>query len=59
MLSRSQAELIINPKVTTQLIDYCNTNNIDLLDWYEWMIHIVTERHKLQTNIYGIYNGKN
>lgn len=59
MLSRSQAKEIVNLKVTGQFIEYCNIHNINALDWYEWMIHIVTERHKLQTSIYGVYNGKN
>ena len=35
-------------KITDSFIDYCNTNNIDLIKWYRWQLHLIWE----QRNIY-------
>lgn len=35
-------------KLTPEFIDYCNLNNINLIDWYRWQLHLIWE----QRNIY-------
>lgn len=34
-------------KLTEQMIDYCNVNNIDLIGWYKWQLHIMWQRRKI------------
>lgn len=41
-------------KITPQFIDYCNLNNIDLVKWYRWQLHIIWE----QRNLSRKQNGK-
>lgn len=35
-------------KITPEFIDYCNLNNINLVSWYRWQLHLIWE----QRNIY-------
>lgn len=41
-------------KLTPNFIDYCNTQNIDLVKWYRWQLHLIWE----QRNIYRRSNKK-
>ena len=30
-------------KITPEFIDYCNLNQIDLVKWYKWQLHIMRQ----------------
>lgn len=34
-------------KITPKFIDYCNINNIDLVKWYRWQLHLIWEQRNL------------
>lgn len=34
-------------KMTPDFIDYCNLNNIDLIKWYRWQLHLIWEQRNL------------
>jgi len=38
----------LHGKITPEFIDYCNLNNINLVSWYKWQLHLIWE----QRNIY-------
>jgi hypothetical protein len=34
-------------KITPEFIDYCNVNNIDLVKWYRWQLHLIWEQRRI------------
>jgi|688.fasta_scaffold2206889_2 hypothetical protein len=34
-------------KITSEFIDYCNLNNIDLISWYRWQLHLIWEQRDI------------
>lgn len=38
-------------KITEKFIDYCNENNIDLVKWYRWQLHLIWEQRNLHRNL--------
>jgi uncharacterized protein YjaG (DUF416 family) len=40
-------------KMDATFIDYCNVNNINLIQWYRWQLHLIWE----QRNISRINSG--
>lgn len=37
----------LHGKITSEFIDYCNLNNIDLVKWYRWQLHLIWEQRNL------------
>lgn len=38
-------------KMTPQFIDYCNVNNINLIQWYRWQLHLIWEQRNIARKI--------
>ena len=38
----------IQGSITPEFIDYCNEKEYSLTEWYEWRMHIINERKKLE-----------
>lgn len=36
----------LQQKITPNFIDYCNTNNINLHQWYRWQLHLIWQQRK-------------
>lgn len=34
-------------KITPEFIDYCNLNNINLVNWYRWQLHLIWEQRSI------------
>ena len=47
----------LHQKMTTNFIDYCNLNNINLRDWYRWQLHLIWQQRK-NARIIAQYNTK-
>lgn len=53
-MKHSQSSLASKPvkslqgEMTPEFIDYCNDRNYSLVDWYNWRMHIINERKKLE-----------
>lgn len=44
-------------KLTPEFIDYCNINNIDLVKWYRWQLHLIWQQrdnNKMYNKKYSI-----
>jgi len=38
-------------KLTENFIDYANENNINLIKWYRWQLHIMWEQRNIQRKL--------
>ena len=38
----------VQGEITAEFIDYCNDKQYSLTEWYEWRVHIINERKKLE-----------
>jgi len=41
-------------RMTVEFIDYCNINEIDLVKWYRWQLHIIWEQRKIHRKMQSI-----
>jgi hypothetical protein len=46
LVSKPQKSLI--GEMSSDFIDYCNEKNYSLVEWYQWRLHIIKERKKLE-----------
>ena len=37
----------LQEQITSEFIDYCNVNQIDLVKWYKWKLHLIWQHRKL------------
>lgn len=37
----------LQSKMTPEFIDYCNLNNINLVQWYRWQLHLIWEQRRI------------
>jgi len=53
---KSQSTYQIN--IPVSFIDHCNINNIDLVKYYQWKLHLKKEQQKTWEQIYGTSNAR-
>jgi hypothetical protein len=41
----------LQEQITSEFIDYCNVNQIDLVKWYKWKLHLIWQHRKLNRDI--------
>lgn len=42
-------------KMNEQFIDYCNVNNINLIQWYRWQLHLIWEQRNIGRKASGYF----
>jgi hypothetical protein len=42
----------LRDKISEHFIDYCNTNSINLHQWYRWNLHLIWEQRKIQRKLF-------
>ena len=38
-------------KITPEFIDYCNLNNINLVNWYRWQLHLIWKQRSINRKL--------
>jgi uncharacterized protein YjaG (DUF416 family) len=46
LTTMSKVHSLVN-KMSAGFIDYCNVNNINLIQWYRWQLHLIWEQRNL------------
>jgi len=41
----------LQEQLTPEFIDYCNLNQVDLIKWYKWKLHLIWQQRKLNRDI--------
>ena len=41
----------LQEQITSEFIDYCNLNEVDLIKWYRWKLHLIWQQRKLNRDI--------
>jgi hypothetical protein len=44
----SKPQKSLTGEMSSDFIDYCNEKNYSLVEWYQWRLHIMNERKKLE-----------